>query len=176
MIPTTRSDDADSIPVDGDRFEILWLQIEDEAGFSAGQISGERDKLHEDIAILETRIAEKKEELAAIERRVQAAQNQLRALLTARLSDDAILSAMRVEYRVKRSVGRPRKEFDAPSPADEDKQFVLDHLDSDGLTVPELKKLTKKDLRFLRTTLESLVDEGKVIKIGENAGAKFHLP
>jgi len=163
--------------VDGERFESLWLQFENEAGFSDGQLDDERVVLQEAIAALEARIAEKQEELAAVINRAESAKNQLRALLSARLSDDAILSAMRVEYKVRRTVvAKPRKDGDPSSPSDVDKQFVLDQLDAEGLTVPELRKLTGRDLRFLRATLDSLVAEGRVIKDGEKAGAKFHIP
>jgi hypothetical protein len=96
-------------------------------------------------------------------------------LLSARLSDDAILSAMRVEYKVKRAVPKAKKEPDVAPTADTDKQFVLDQLDAEGLSVPDLRKLTGKDARYLRATLESLVADGKVAKTGDRATAKYHL-
>jgi hypothetical protein len=163
------------VPVDGERFEVLWLQFEDEAGFTAGRLDDERTKLQEEIVALEAKIAEKKASLEAVESRVDAAKQQMRMLLSARLSDDAILSAMRVEYKVKRAVPKAKKEPDVAPTADTDKQFVLDQLDAEGLSVPDLRKLTGKDARYLRATLESLVADGKVAKTGDRATAKYHL-
>jgi hypothetical protein len=165
------------VPVDGERFEVLWHQFEDEAGFSTGRLDEERQKLQEEILALESKIAERKSALATVESRVDAAKQQMRLLLGARLSDEAILTAMRVEYKVRRVAPKPNKKSpDAVAPAaDTDKQFVLDRLDAEGLSIAELKKLTDKDPRFLRAVLDSLVGEGKVVKSGERASAKYHL-
>jgi hypothetical protein len=38
-----------------------------------------------------------------------------------------------------------------------------------------LRKLTGKDARTLRITLEALVAEGKISKTGDRANAKYHL-
>jgi|GEM_PF-612626 hypothetical protein len=174
-IRTTKSPAQTPVPVDGERFEVLWLQFEDEAGFTAGRLDDERTKLQEEIVALEAKIAEKKAALEAVESRVDAAKQQMRMLLSARLSDDAILSAMRVEYKVKRAVPKAKKEPEVAPAADTDKQFVLDQLDAEGLSVPDLRKLTGKDARYLRATLESLVADGKVAKTGDRATAKYHL-
>ncbi len=172
---TTKSSDPDQIPVDGERFEILWLQFEDEAGFSTGRLDDERAKLQQEIAVLEAKIAEKKSCLQMVENQVDADKHQLKVLLSAKLSADAILTAMRVEYKNKRSAPKPKKDDVADSPADEDKQFVLDQLDAEGLSISDLRKLTGKDARTLRITLEALVAEGKISKTGDRANAKYHL-
>ncbi len=177
-IKTTKSPVRSNAPVqvDGERFEVLWHQFEDEAGFSSGRLDEERQKLQDEILALESKIEERKSALATVESRVDAAKQQMRLLLGARLSDEAILTAMRVEYKVRRVAPKAKKSPDAVTPAaDSDKQFVLDRLDAEGLSIGELKKLTDKDPRFLRTVLDSLVGEGKVVKSGERASAKYHL-
>lgn len=160
--------------VDESMLESLWDQFKDEAGFSEESAEQERQKLREEIAMLEERIAEKRQAIEAIDQRAQAARAQLKALLLAKLSPDAILSAMRVEYKVRRPAA-PRPRTSTPEMGDDDKQLVLDHLDHDGLTVSELRKRTEKDLRFLRTALKSLVEEGRVRAEGEGSSTLYAL-
>lgn len=177
-IKTTKTPVKGNAPlqVDAERFEVLWHQFEDEAGFTTGRLDEERQKLQQEILALESKIEEKKSALATVESRVDAAKQQMRLLLGARLSDDAILTAMRVEYKVRRLAPKAKKNTESAAPAaDGDKQFVLDQLDAEGLSIAELKKLTDKDPRFLRAVLDALVSEGKVVKSGERASAKFHL-
>jgi len=176
-IKTAKAPADAPVAVDNERFEVLWHRFEDEAGLTAERLDEERQRLQAEFDALQAKVEEKRAALAAVEGRVEAARQQMRTLLGARLSDDAILSAMRVEYKVRRSGGAKPKKAKEPLPAagDEDKQFVLDHLDSEGLSVAELKKLTDRDSRFLRAALESLVQDGKVTKSGERASAKYHL-
>jgi len=176
-IKKTRAADEVAPEVDGERFEVLWHRFEDEAGLTSDRLDLERQKLHEEIAALQAKIDEKNEALAAAEGRVDAAKQQMRLLIGARLSDESILTAMGVEYKVRRVGGAKVKKEKEPVPpaADDEKQFVLDNLDAEGLSVAELKKLTGKDARFLKVALDSLVAEGKVVKSGERASAKFHL-
>jgi hypothetical protein len=177
-IKTTRAAAVEAAPeIDGERFDVLWHRFEDEAGLTSERLDQERQKLQDDIAALQAKIDEKNQALAAAEGRVDAAKQQMRLLIGARLSDEAILTAMRVEYKVRRVGGAKAKKDKEPLPpaADDDKQFVLDHLDAEGLSIAELKKLTDKDARFLKAALDSLVKEEKVVKSGERASAKFHL-
>lgn len=176
-IKTAKAPAGATPSVDEERFEVLWHSFQEEAGLTEERLDQERQKLHEEIAALQAKIDEKNAALAAVEGRVDAAKQQMRMLIGAHLSDDAILSAMRVEYKVKRSGGAKAKKAKepVPPPADEDKKYVLDHLDAEGLSIAELKKITEKDGRFLRAILEDLVREGKVVKSGERATAKYHL-
>ena len=174
-IKTAKAPPGTMPSVDDERLDVLWHSFQEEAGLTEERLEQERQKLQEEIAALQAKIDEKNGALAAVEGRVDAAKQQMRVLIGAHLSDDAILSAMRVEYKVKRSSGTKKAKEPLAPAGDEDKQFVLDHLDAEGLSVAELKKITEKDARFLRSVLEQLVQDGKVIKDGERASAKYHL-
>lgn len=162
--------------VDTDRYKDLWARFEEEAGFTGERLAQERQKILDDIASLEVRVQEKRDLLSAIDGRVEAARDQMRALLGAHLSDDAILSAMRVEYKVKRVGAAKGGKATSDEPlATEDKQFVFDNLDAEGLSVNDLKRVTGKSARFLQSALHALLEEGRITKTGERGAARFHL-
>lgn len=159
-----------------ERFESLWAQVASEGALSPEAIERERVVLAEDIAALEATIAAKKESLAAIDNRVEVARAKVHALLTTGLSQEAILSAMRVEYRIARPA--PTKAASTPKLAevsDEDKALVLSHLDREGMTIADIKKLTEKDSAVLSAALKSLAAEGKIVRTGEGRGSKYAL-
>lgn len=161
--------------IDESRFADLWARFEDEAGLTRERLGEERQKLLDELAALQAKINEKQAALDDLDGREEAAKQQMRMLLGARLSEDAILSAMRVEYKVRKPVAKTKKSEPVPAAGDDDKTFVLDHLDTEGLSVADLKKITDKDARFLRAVLESLVEDGRVSKTGDRASAKYHL-
>ncbi|MCU0693270.1 MAG: hypothetical protein MUF54_17905 [Polyangiaceae bacterium] len=162
---------------DDDALEELWKRFEEEAGLTADYIETEKQKLRDDIQALEERLADRKTALADLENRSEDARQKMKALLSARLSEEAILTAMRVEYKIKRPPPARPKRTDAlePPPADDEKQMVLDHLDAEGLSIAEIKKLTDKDSASLGRTLKSLIEDGKVVRSGDGRAAKFHL-
>jgi hypothetical protein len=162
--------------VDDEQYQTLWSQFEQEAGFGAEAREQETAKLKEEIAMLEARIEEKKQAIAAIEQRETSAKEQMRALIRAKLGPEAILSAMKIEYKVKRAPApRVPKPSTSEGTSEEDKELVLNHLDAEGLTMRELSKRTEKDSTFLQNVLKVLVDEGKVQKTGERTGARYAL-
>ena len=163
--------------VEGARFEVLWLQFEQDAGLTSEHVNEERDRLLGELEQLEAKVAEKKLALEQVQQRVEAAKEQMRLLLDARLSDEAILTAMRIEHKVRRATPKAAKagKSSAHEVSEEDKQEVLDHLDAEGLTLADLKTMTNKDGRYLRAVLEGLVADGKATKSGEKAAAKYHL-
>lgn len=174
--PLTKDSAPSLTSVESARFEVLWLQFEQEAGLTSQRMQQDREKLLDDIAKLEEKIGEKQQQLAQLDGRVEGAKGQMRMLFEARLSDEAILTAMRVQYKVKKTSTRAAKPMTEAQPVDdEDMQFVLEHLDAEGLSVADLKQITNKESRYLRTILEDLVKQGKVEKSGERASARYHL-
>ncbi len=163
-------------PPEDSLFEDLWERFRNEAGFVPEAMEAEKQKVRDEIATLEARIAEKQALLDAIDRREASARDQLKALIAARLSPDAILSAMRIEYRV-RKAATPKQSRPEPSDAvsSDDKELVLSHLDAEGLSLADLKKLTGKDGPFLQTVLKALLQESRVVKSGERGQARYHL-
>lgn len=160
-----------------ERFESLWAQVASEGALSPEATERERLTLAEDIAALEATIAQKKEALDAIDNRQEIAKQKVRALLSTGLGQEAILSAMRVEYRIARPT--PVKSPSAPKAlaevSDEDKNLVLSHLDREGMTIADIKKLTNKDAAVLSAALKSLAAEGKIERTGEGRGSKYAL-
>lgn len=175
-VPLAKDTASTLTSVESARFEVLWLQFEQEAGLTSQRLQQDRDKLLDDIAQLEEKIGEKQQQLAQLDGRVEAAKGQMRMLFEARLSDEAILTAMRVQYKVKRTSARAVKPKSEAQPVDDkDTLFVLEHLDAEGLSVADLKQITNKESRYLRTILEDLVKQGKVEKSGDRASARYHL-
>lgn len=167
---------APTPPAEDPLFLELWDRFRNEAGFVPEAMEMEKQKVRDEIAVLEAKITEKREALEAIDRRESAARDQLKALFSAKLSPDAILSAMRIEYRVRKATAtKTPKEPSSDSVADDDKELVFSHLDAEGLSIAELKKLTGRDGAFLQSVLKALVQEGKVVKSGERASARYHL-
>jgi len=164
-------------PADDPVFVELWDRFRNEAGFVPEAVEGEKQKIRDEIASLEARIVEKRSMLDAIDCRESAARDQLKALIAARLSPDAILSAMRIEYRVRKapSVKATKPDAGAETIAAEDKDLVFSHLDAEGLSLADLKKLTGKDGSFLQTVLKALLADNRIVKSGERAAARYHL-
>lgn len=165
-------------PAEDPLFTELWERFRNEAGFVPEAMEQEKQRVRDDIAALEARVADKREALEAIDRRENAARDQLIALFAAKLSTEAILTAMRVEYKVKKvSAPRALKTADSASDAvvSDDKDLVLSHLDAEGLSLKELKDITGRDGQFLQAVLKTLVEEDKVSKTGDGKAARFHL-
>ena len=141
-------------------------------------IAGERLQLEEEIQRLEELLAEKKKAVAALETRREEARKQLAAMLIAGLSDEAILSAMRTQYRARRSAGHrssSSQEKSSGAVSDEARQQVLDHLDTEGLTAGEIRKLVGPVSPTVTTVLKALVEDGAVLKEGTGKTARYKL-
>ncbi len=163
-------------PAEDPLFVELWDRFRNEAGFVPEAMELEKQKVRDEITALEARIAEKRAGLDAIDHRETAARDQLKALISARLSPDAILSAMRIEYRVRKAAAPKGSKHDAAEViASDDKEMVFSHLDAEGLSIADLKKLTGKDGSFLLSVLKALLAEGRIVKSGERASARYHL-
>jgi hypothetical protein len=163
-------------PVEDPLFLELWERFRNEAGFVPEAMELEKQKVRDEIAALEARIAEKRANLDAIDHKETAARDQLKALISARLSPDAILSAMRIEYRVRKAAApKPPKADASGSIASDDKELVFSNLDAEGLSIADLKKLTGKDGSFLQSVLKALLAEGRIVKSGERGAARYHL-
>ena len=156
----------------------IWDSLRVGTGFSDEVIAAEKERIQTKITELEQQIDEKKQLLKEVDKRRDSARKQLDAMLIAGLSDDAILSAMRVQYKVKRSAGGRGKSASrggAAAVTDEVRQQVLDHLDSEGLTAAEIRKQVGPVSPTVSTVLKALVADGAVIKEGEGKTARYKL-
>ena len=164
-------------PARDEAFETLWTRFEEEGGFRGGEFDAERTALRAEIAGLEATLAQRREALGLLDQREETARQQLRSLLGAGLGDDAILSAMKVQY------GKPPRTRRAKGPAqpatttlgDEDKAFVLGNLDKKGRTLGELSKSTQRESSYLSAVLKLLLAEGRVTKTGTRRASRYHL-
>ena len=160
-----------------EQLESLWAQVASEGALSAEAIERERVYLAEEILAMEATLEQKKETLASIDNRRDIAKQKVKALLATGLGHEAILSAMRVEYRIARAA--PAKAASTPKAlaevSEDDKNTVLSHLDREGMTIADIKKLTNKDSAVLSAALKALAAEGKIERTGEGRGSKYAL-
>lgn len=152
-------------------FDALWERFTVEANFSTEILEAEADVIREEITRLEERIAEKRVELEAILRRDKTARDMLTTMLTAGFSYDAIISAMKVEFRAK----KPAKKDKEPEVNDDEKQVVLDVLDREGQPLQEVVKTSGREPKDVQRILGALVAEGKVVTQGEKRARVYML-
>ncbi len=160
-----------------EQFETLWQSFVADGSFSPEMIEKERQALRDEITALEEAITQKRERLAGIDQRTEAARNQMKVLMSAGLNHDAIISAMRVQYKHARSQASKAsasstKEIDVSA---EDRELVLNNLDREGLSLSELRDRTEKESTYLSLVLKALVNDGKVEKVGAGRGSKYKL-
>jgi len=153
-----------------DAFDFLWERFTVEANFNTEILEAEAEVVREEITRLEARIAEKKEELEAILRRDKTARDMLTMMLTAGFSHDAIISAMKVEFRAKKPV-----KLKEPEVNDDEKQVVLDVLDREGQPLQEVVKTSGREAKDVQRILGALVAEGKVVTQGEKRARIYML-
>lgn len=152
-------------------FDTLWERFTVEANFSQDILDAEAEVIREEIARLEARIEDKRKELDAIVRREKTARDMLTMMLTAGFSHDAILSAMKVEFRAKKAARKDKE----PEVNDDDKQSVLDVLDREGQPLQEIVKTSGREAKDVQRVLLALVSEGKVVTQGEKRARIYML-
>jgi hypothetical protein len=153
-------------------FEPLWERFCLEANFNPESLESEASVVRQDIAKLEERLAEKRDELDLITRREKTARDKMSALLKVGFGPEAVLSAMKIEFKAKKATLRKEKE---PEATEQEKAAVLDVLDREGQPLSELVKHTGGDAKELARVLQSLVAEGKVLTQGERKAKIFML-
>jgi len=160
-----------SAPAQDSGFDALWERFTVEANFSQDILDAEAEVIREEIARLEARIEDKRKELEAIVRREKTARDMLTMMLTAGFSHDAILSAMKVEFRAKKAARKDKE----PEVNDDDKQSVLDVLDREGQPLQEIVKTSGREAKDVQRVLLALVSEGKVVTQGEKRARIYML-
>jgi hypothetical protein len=158
-------------PAASDPFEALWQRFCVEANFSPETLEAEASVVREDIAKLEERLAERRADLEVITRRETNARDKMAALLKIGFSPDAVVSAMKVEFKGRKAV-RKEKELEAN---DDEKAAVLDVLDREGQPLAEVAKHSGIDPKELLRVLTVLITAGKVKSQGERKGKVFML-
>lgn len=171
--PADSPPQADSPPPAPETPEVepLWDRFCAEASFNPETLEVEASAIREEIAGLEERIAEKQSELEEITHREQTARDKMTALLKVGFSADAILSAMKVEFRAKKPVSRVKeKEVEV---GEDEKVAVLDVLDREGQPLAEVARHVGRDAKEVQRVLVALVTEGRVNTQGERKGKLF---
>ena len=159
---------------EGDQaFDALWGRFCIEANFNPESLEAEAAVVRDEIANLEERLAEKTSELELITRRESTARDKMATLLKVGFSHEAVLSAMKIEFKAKKAAVRPKeKELEV---ADEEKTAVLDVLDREGQPITEIARHTGREGKDLQRILNALAAEGKVITQGERKSKLFML-
>jgi predicted Rossmann fold nucleotide-binding protein DprA/Smf involved in DNA uptake len=154
-------------------FDALWGRFCVEANFNPETLEAEAAVVREELARLEERLAEKNEELDTITRREGTARDKMAALLKVGFGSEAVLSAMKVEFKARKAPLRAKeKELDV---GDEEKTAVLDVLDREGQPIAEVARHTGRDPKELQRILNALAAEGKVVTQGERKGKLYIL-
>lgn len=169
-MPMTTAPTPDE-PAETPASDQLWERFCAEANFSPEAHEIEAGVIREEIAKLQERITEKQVELEGIMHREESARDKMTALFNAGFSAEAVLSAMKVEFRAKKAPGRIKeKEVGA---GDDEKAAVLDVLDREGQPVTEIAKHLERDPKDVYRVLTALVADGKVNTQGERRGKLF---
>lgn len=155
-----------------DPFEALWDRFCTEANFNPDSLEAEASIVREDIAKIEQRLAERREDLDAITRRQKTARDKMAALLKIGFGPEAVLSAMKVEFKARKGGVRKDKE---PEATDDEKAAVLDVLDREGQPLSEIAKSTGRDPKELQRVLGALIAAGKVNALGERKARVYML-
>ncbi|MBI5533536.1 MAG: hypothetical protein HY898_12530 [Deltaproteobacteria bacterium] len=164
---------APPAPAEDPVFGPLWERFCAEANFNPETLELEASVIREEIAKLQERVAEKQSELDAITHREKTARDKMTALLKVGFSPEAVLSAMKVEFRGKKAAARVKeKEVEV---GDDEKAAVLDVLDREGQPLSEVVKHTGRDPKDIQRVLTALVADGKVNTQGERKAKLFML-
>lgn len=151
----------------------LWDRFCAEASFSAESLESEASVIRDEIAGLQARIAERQAELDEITHRETTARDKMTALLKVGFSAEAIISAMKVEFRAKKGPARVKeKEVEV---GDDEKITVLDVLDREGQPLAEVARHVGRDAKEVQRVLLALVAEGRVSTQGERRSKLFML-
>ncbi len=162
----------------GDAMDALWERYVAEGNFSPDIIEIEKQDLRDEIGLLEATIVQKRDMLARIDGRVDTAKDQMKAMVSAGLSADAVLLGLRVQYKTGRT--QSPKAFGSTTKkkieiSEADQTLVLNNLDREGLSLVDLRERTEKDTGFLHNVLKALVADGKVENVGEGRATLYRL-